>query len=64
MAKSAFIVLNTSRSTINDSYEGFYVGITDNMFNTPSKDYSFNAIKSIKVVTDRTNDNDSEENNQ
>lgn len=60
LASSAFIVLNTSRSTINDSYEGFYIGITDNMFNTPSKDYSFNAITSIKVVTDRTNDNNND----
>ena len=64
LASSAFIVLNTSRSTINDSYEGFYIGITDNMFNTPSKDYSFNAITSIKVVTDRTNDNNNDQGDQ
>ena len=48
---SAFITINTSRSIINNNFEGYYVGITDNMFVTPSDDYVFNAIENVKITT-------------
>ena len=51
IGKSAFITINTSRSTINDSYEGFYLGLTDNLFNESSDDYVFNAIKHVQFTS-------------
>ena len=55
ISHSAFIVMNTSRSIINDSFEGFYFGMCDNMFVTPSSDYTYDAIRKIKVTTDVVN---------
>lgn len=52
---SAFIVINTSRSIINDSFEGFYLGMCDNMFVTPSSSYKYDAIRNIKVTTKTVN---------
>ena len=51
IGRSAFITLNTSRSTINDSYEGFYLGLTDNLFNESSDDYVFNSIKHVQFTS-------------
>ena len=48
---SAFILINTSRSIINNNFEGYYVGITDNMFVNPSDDYTYNAVDSVKITT-------------
>ena len=48
---SAFIVINTSRSIINDNFEGFYLGMTDNMFVNPSDDYTYNAVENVKITT-------------
>lgn len=48
---AAFITINTSRSIINNNFEGYYVGITDNMFVTPSDDYTFNAVEGVKITT-------------
>ena len=57
LGNAAFITINTSRAIINDSYEGYYFGITDNMFNTPSDDYVLNAINSVKFTSwSRTNE--------
>lgn len=50
IGNSAFIAINTSRGTINDSYEGYYFGLTDNLFNEPSDDYILNSIKSIQFT--------------
>lgn len=50
LAHSAFVTINTSRATINDSYEGYYFGITDNLFNEPSNDYILEAVKSVKFT--------------
>ena len=50
LAHSAFITINTSRATINDAYEGYYFGITDNMFNEPSNEYILDAVKSVKFT--------------
>lgn len=61
LGKSAFITINTSRATINDSYEGYYFGITDNLFNEPSDEYKLNSVNSVKFTSwNRTiKDNDS-----
>lgn len=49
---SAFIMLNTARSTVNDKFEGYYLGMSDNMFISPSDDYVYDAVKNVKVTTD------------
>ena len=48
---SAFVVINTSRTSVNENFEGYYMGITDNTFTTPSDDYIFDAIKNVKITT-------------
>jgi hypothetical protein len=52
LGHAAFIVINTSRSIINSNFEGFYLGITDNTFGSPSEDMPYNAIESIKITTE------------
>ena len=52
LGHAAFIVLNTSRSIINEAQEGLYLGITDNMFITPSDEYEFNAITDVRYTKD------------
>lgn len=51
LGSAAFIAINTSRNIINDSYEGFYLGITDNIFNAPSDDYNLSAIRGVKFTS-------------
>ena len=51
IGKYAFITINTSRSIINDSYEGYYFGITDNLFNDSSDDYKLSAVRNIKFTS-------------
>lgn len=51
---AAFIMLNTARSTINDKFEGYYLGLTDNMFISPSDDYIYNAIQNVKITSNTT----------
>ena len=56
---SAFILINTSRSIINNNFEGYYIGLTDNMFVNPSDDYTYDAVESVKITTkffDKTSD--------
>lgn len=48
---SAFIVINKSRSIVNDNFEGYYFGITDNIFNTPDDDSVYNSVDSVKITT-------------
>lgn len=52
LRNAAFIVVNKSRSIINESLEGFYFGLNDNMFNEPgnanSDSKEYDNIKSIK----------------
>lgn len=50
IGSAAFITVNTSRATINESYEGYYTGLTDNLFNDASDDYVFNAIKHVQFT--------------
>ena len=48
LGKAALIVINTSRGTINSSFEGHYFGLTDNIFNEPSEDYTLSACRGVK----------------
>ena len=48
---AAFVAINTSRSIITDTYEGFYLGFTDNLFNTPTDEYSLNSVNSVKFTS-------------
>lgn len=52
LGHSAFIAINTSRTAINENFEGYYIGLNDNMFVTPSDDYIYNAITGVKVTTE------------
>ena len=51
LGHSAFIAINTSRTSVNENFEGYYLGLNDNMFVTPSDDYIFNAVTGVKVTT-------------
>lgn len=64
--KAAFIVINKSRSIINESLEGLYFGLNDSMFNEPLNLYKtengkqvpitlYNDIKSIKFSNTANN---------
>lgn len=48
---AAFIVINKSRTTVNEGHEGYFIGMSDNMFVSPSDDYVYNAIDSVKTTT-------------
>lgn len=48
---SAFIALNPSRTIVNDGFEGYYLGMTDNIFNLAEDGHTFNAINSVKITT-------------
>ena len=58
---AAFITINTSRSIINNNFEGYYVGLTDNMFVNPSDDYIYNAVENVKITTDVYDSNEENE---
>lgn len=48
---AAFIVINKSRTNVNESHEGYFIGMSDNMFVSPSDEYVYDAIKSVKTTT-------------
>lgn len=67
--KAAFIVINKSRSVINESLEGFYFGLNDSMFNEPLNLYKYedgkqtpitlyNDIKSVKFSNNANSKHD------
>lgn len=62
LSKAAFITINTSRSILNDSYEGLYFGITDNLFNEPSSQYTLKSIKNVKFTNWNRDPNSEDEN--
>jgi hypothetical protein len=53
IGNAGLIVLNTSKTAVNDLYEGYYVGISDNTNFNPSSD--FDSIKGLQTVTDQIN---------
>lgn len=55
IGKGGIVVLNYSKTSVNNIFEGYYVGLADNSNNNPSTD--FNAIQSIKAATSITNGN-------
>lgn len=52
---AAMIAVNPSRTIVNDSFEGYYFGLTDNMFNTTVEGVTLNAIDSVKITTLNSN---------
>lgn len=52
---AAFIAVNPSRTIVNDSFEGYYFGLTDNMFNISEDGVTLNAIDSVKITTLNSN---------
>ena len=44
------VILNKAQTTINQQYEGYYVGLTDNVNVNPAS--NFNSISGVKTVTD------------
>lgn len=53
--QAGIIVLNTARTTINDKYEGYYLGIADNSYVNPAT--NFNAITKIFSVNQTSGSN-------
>lgn len=49
---AAFIVINTGRTINNNNFEGYYLGLNDNTFVTPSSEYIFDCIENVKVTTE------------
>jgi len=43
------VVVNSSKTTINDKYEGYYIGLADNSNNNPAT--NFDALTGAKTVT-------------
>lgn len=46
---AGFIVLNKGQTTINDNYEGYYIGIADNTHVNPA--YDFTAVNDAQTIT-------------
>ena len=49
LGKAALLVLNKGQTTINQKFEGFYVGIADNNNLNPATD--FDAIRNVETIT-------------
>lgn len=48
VGNAALVVLNTSQTTINDKYEGYYLGISDNRNTDPASSYTdVTAVNSV-----------------
>ena len=48
---AAMIAVNPSRTIVNDSFEGYYFGLTDNIFNISEEGVTLNAVDSVKITT-------------
>ena len=46
--KAGIVVVNKDKLNVNELYEGFYIGLTDNADDTPTT--NFESIKSVKAV--------------
>jgi hypothetical protein len=55
LGKFAFITLNVGKTVTNDTYEGYYLALSDNAFSDPGTTYA--AVRKLKTVTDLTDDN-------
>jgi hypothetical protein len=47
---AGMIIVNEAQTALNDQYEGYYIGLTDNMFVNPGLDYR--GVRNILTVTD------------
>ena len=55
IANGGIVVLNYSKTAVNNLFEGYYVGFADNSNSNPSTD--FNSIRDIKAANSITNGN-------
>jgi len=53
IGNAGLVVLNSSKTTINNFFEGYYVGITDNVNINPAT--PFNSVTGVKTVDSSTN---------
>lgn len=51
IGNAAFLIINKSRTNCNEAHEGYYTALSDNTFVSPSDDYVYNAIDSVKTTT-------------
>jgi hypothetical protein len=52
---AGLIILNKAQTTLNDQFEGYYVGLTDNMFVNPGSEYeSIRGVKTLNSSEDFT----------
>jgi hypothetical protein len=49
IGSAGLIVLNKSQTTINNSFEGYYIGVIDNNNNNPAT--PFNGVNYVKTIT-------------
>jgi hypothetical protein len=57
IGNAGLIVLNTGKTTINEQFEGYYLGISDNLNTDPSEDYvDILKVQSINDVGDASQD--------
>jgi hypothetical protein len=52
LKNAGIVIVNSSKTTINDKYEGYYVGLADNSNNNPAT--NFDALTGAKTVTSGT----------
>ena len=51
--KGGIVVLNSSKTSVNNLFEGYYVGLADNSNNNPSTDFTaIQAIEAANSITD------------
>lgn len=48
IGRAGFVVLNSNKSTVTNTYDGYYIGIADNSSSNPAT--NFDAISGIKVA--------------
>jgi hypothetical protein len=46
--KAGLVIINSSKTAVNNLFEGYYIGLTDNSENNPASD--FTSIKGLKAV--------------
>jgi len=54
-SKGGIVILDSAKTSINNLYEGYYVGLSDNSNNNPATD--FNAVTGIKAANTIVNGN-------
>jgi hypothetical protein len=53
ISKAGLVVINASKTTVNNLFEGYYIGLADNSNNNPATD--FNSVTGIKAANATVN---------